>query len=100
MEPEFDLHCCDSVNTFSVCVVQLEHASMKEHLQNSLKDNQVLKRAVAIQHDRNLEQEEKAREVQQLKDVIRQYQEQIRALEVTNLVILCFICHLYFLSIL
>ena len=81
-------------------MVQLEHASLKEHLQNLLKDNQILKRAVAIQHDRNLEQEEKAREVQQLKDVIRQYQEQIRALEVSNLVIIGFIWHLYFLSIL
>lgn len=67
-------------------MVQMEQASLKEHLQNLLKDNQILKRAVAIQHDRNLEQEEKAREVQQLKDVIRQYQEQIRALEVSNLV--------------
>lgn len=69
-------------------MVQLEHASLKEHLQNLLRDNQILKRAVAIQHDRTLEQEEKAREVQHLKDVIRQYQEQVRALEVSILAIL------------
>ena len=72
-------------------MVQLEHASLKEHLQNLLRDNQILKRAVAIQHDRNLEQEERAREVQQLKDVIRQYQEQVRALEVDTFTYLFYI---------
>lgn len=76
---------------FSVSMVQLEHASLKEHLQNLLRDNQILKRAVAIQHDRNLEQEERAREVQQLKDVIRQYQEQVRALEVDTFTYLFYI---------
>ncbi|KAK4583583.1 hypothetical protein RGQ29_026351 [Quercus rubra] len=38
---------------------ELEHASLKEHLQSLLNDNQILKRAVAIQHERNLEQEER-----------------------------------------
>ncbi|KAK3226423.1 hypothetical protein Dsin_006285 [Dipteronia sinensis] len=61
---------------------QLEHASLKEHLQSLLNDNQILKRAVAIQHERHLEQEEKSREVQHLKLVLSQYQEQIRNLEV------------------
>lgn len=55
---------------------------MKENLQTLLRDNQILKRAVSIQHDRNLELEEKAREVQQLKHVISQYQDQVRSLEV------------------
>ncbi|XP_043702718.1 uncharacterized protein LOC122652900 [Telopea speciosissima] len=61
-----------------------ELTSLREHLQNLLRDNQILKRAVAIQHERNLEQEEKAREVQQLKHVISQYQEQLRTLELNN----------------
>ncbi|XP_010654304.1 uncharacterized protein LOC100247807 isoform X2 [Vitis vinifera] len=73
-----------NVVSHSMELKELEHASLKEHLQNFLRDNQILKRAVAIQHDRNLEQEERAREVQQLKDVIRQYQEQVRALELNN----------------
>ncbi|KAL6337033.1 hypothetical protein AAG906_036347 [Vitis piasezkii] len=73
-----------NVVSHSMELKELEHASLKEHLQNLLRDNQILKRAVAIQHDRNLEQEERAREVQQLKDVIRQYQEQVRALELNN----------------
>lgn len=63
---------------------ELEHASLKEHMQALLRDNQILKRAVAIQHERNSEQEEKTREVQQLKNVLCQYQEQLRNLELTN----------------
>ncbi|XP_010253231.1 PREDICTED: uncharacterized protein LOC104594581 isoform X2 [Nelumbo nucifera] len=61
-----------------------EIASLRENLQSLLKDNQILKRAVAIQHERNLEQEEKVREVQQLKNLISQYQEQVRTLELNN----------------
>lgn len=63
---------------------QQELTSLKEHQQNLSRDNQILKRAVAIQHERNLEQEEKTREVQQLKHVISQYQEQVRTLEVVD----------------
>ncbi|KAJ4972375.1 hypothetical protein NE237_005474 [Protea cynaroides] len=61
-----------------------EHTSLREHLHILLRDNQILKRAVAIQHERNLEQEDKAREVQQLKHVISQYQEQLQTLELNN----------------
>ncbi|KAF6137755.1 hypothetical protein GIB67_040463 [Kingdonia uniflora] len=61
-----------------------EIASLREHLQSLVRDNQILKRAVAIQHERNLEQEEKAKEVEQLKHVIIQYQEQVRTLEMNN----------------
>ncbi|XP_030925120.1 uncharacterized protein LOC115952411 [Quercus lobata] len=63
---------------------ELEHASLKEHLQSLLNDNQILKRAVAIQHERNLEQEERIKGVEQLKHLLSQYQEQIRSLELTN----------------
>lgn len=62
---------------------QLEHASLKEHLQSLLNDNQILKRAVAIQHERNLEQEERTKGVEQQKHLLSQYQEQVRSLEVT-----------------
>ncbi|XP_044473700.1 uncharacterized protein LOC123202041 isoform X2 [Mangifera indica] len=61
-----------------------EHASLKEHLQSLLNDNQILKRAVAIQHERHLEQEEKDKEVQHLKLVIGQYQQEVRKLEMNN----------------
>lgn len=65
---------------------------MKEHLQSLLNDNQILKRAVAIQHERNVEQEEKTREVQNLKLLLNQYQEQIRSLEVIAYKLLSFTC--------
>ncbi|XXG75136.1 hypothetical protein AAC387_Pa07g3715 [Persea americana] len=55
---------------------------LKDQLQSLLRDNQILKRAVAIQHERYLEQEEKTKEVLQLKHVIGQYQEQVRTLEI------------------
>ncbi|KAK8959764.1 hypothetical protein KSP40_PGU001524 [Platanthera guangdongensis] len=61
-----------------------EIASLKEQLQCLLRDNQILKRAVTIQHERNLEFEEKAKEVEQLKNIINQYQQQVRMLELNN----------------
>ncbi|KAK8928767.1 hypothetical protein KSP39_PZI017805 [Platanthera zijinensis] len=61
-----------------------EIASLKEQLQCLLRDNQILKRAVTIQHERNLEFEEKAKEVEQLKNIINQYQQQVRTLELNN----------------
>uniref|UniRef100_A0A2P2JNY6 CUE domain-containing protein n=1 Tax=Rhizophora mucronata TaxID=61149 RepID=A0A2P2JNY6_RHIMU len=63
---------------------ELEHASLKQHLQSLLNDNQILKRAVAVQHERILEQEEKMREAQSLKLVLNQCHEQIRGLELSN----------------
>ncbi|CAI0472682.1 unnamed protein product [Linum tenue] len=65
-------------------IKQMENASLRDHLQGLVNDNQILKRAVAIQHERNLEQEEKAKEVHNLKLVLNQYQEQVRSLELNN----------------
>ncbi|XP_008784511.1 uncharacterized protein LOC103703441 isoform X2 [Phoenix dactylifera] len=61
-----------------------EIASLKEQLQCLLRDNQILKRAVAIQYERNMEHEKELKEVQQLKQIISQYQEQIQTLELNN----------------
>lgn len=66
---------------------QLEHASLKEHLQSLLNDNQILKKAVSIQHERHLEQEQKEKEIELLKLVISQYQDQARNLEVILLIL-------------
>lgn len=66
---------------------QLEHASLKEHLQSLLNDNQILKKAVSIQRERHLEQEQKEKEVELLKLVISQYQDQARNLEVIFLIL-------------
>lgn len=69
---------------------QLEHASLKEHLQSLLNDNQILKKAVSIQRERHLEQEQKEKEVELLKLVISQYQDQARNLEVIFLILTLF----------
>ncbi|KAJ4704725.1 Ubiquitin system component Cue [Melia azedarach] len=63
---------------------EFEHASLKEHLQSLLNDNQILKKAVSIQHERHLEQEQKDKEIELLKVIINQYQEQARNLELRN----------------
>ncbi|KAH7514780.1 hypothetical protein FEM48_Zijuj11G0126800 [Ziziphus jujuba var. spinosa] len=73
-----------SITSHSRASKELEHVSLKHHIQSLLNDNQILKRAVAIQHERSLEQEEKAKEVEQLKQVLSQYQEQIQSLELSN----------------
>ncbi|KAJ8503766.1 hypothetical protein OPV22_004652 [Ensete ventricosum] len=68
----------------TTAVVENESNLLKEQLHCLVRDNQILKRAVAIQHERNSENEEKIREVQHLKHAICQYQEQVRALEMHN----------------
>lgn len=73
-----------NVTAYSRESEELKHASLKAHFQSLANDNQILKRAVAIQHERNLEQEEKTKEVHQLKHALCQYQEQIQSLEVRN----------------
>ncbi|KAG2690508.1 hypothetical protein I3843_09G186500 [Carya illinoinensis] len=73
-----------SITAPSKASEELEHASLKEHLQSLLNDNQILKRAVAIQHERNLEHEERIKGVEQQKHLLSQYQEQVRSLELTN----------------
>lgn len=55
---------------------------MKEQIEVLLRENTILKRAVAIQHERQKEYDERNQEVQQLKQLIAQYQEQMRTLEV------------------
>ncbi|GFZ07951.1 hypothetical protein Acr_19g0008880 [Actinidia rufa] len=49
-----------------------------------LRENTILKRAVAIQHERQKEYDERNQEVQHLKHLVSQYQEQLRTLEVNN----------------
>ncbi|KAG6481510.1 uncharacterized protein LOC122017629 [Zingiber officinale] len=70
--------------TRTTAYMEKENNSLKEQLQCLLRDNQILKRAVAVQHECSLEHEEKIKEVQHLKQVISQYQEQVRALEMSN----------------
>jgi hypothetical protein len=67
-----------------VKVQQKENNALKEQLQGFVRDNYILKRAVAIQHERQMEHEGRTRELQQVKKLLSQYQEQVRTLEMTN----------------
>lgn len=57
---------------------------LKEQIEVLLRENTILKRAVAIQHERQKEYDERNQEVQHLKQLVSQYQEQLRTLEVKS----------------
>lgn len=57
---------------------------LKEQIVVLLRDNTILKRAVSIQHERQKECDERNSEVQQLKQLLGQYQEKLRTLEVSR----------------
>ncbi|KAF3637239.1 putative mitogen-activated protein kinase kinase kinase 12-like [Capsicum annuum] len=61
-----------------------ENLMLKEQIEMIFRDNTILKRAVAIQHERQKEFNDKNQEVHQLKQLLVQYQEQLRTLEVNN----------------
>lgn len=63
---------------------QQENVTLKEQVQLLLQENGILKRAVSIQHERQKEFDDKAQELQHLKQLVAQYQEQVRTLEVNN----------------
>ncbi|XP_031481575.1 uncharacterized protein LOC116251438 [Nymphaea colorata] len=61
-----------------------ENLALKEQVEVLVRENQILKRAVAIQHERQKEYDERGRELEHLKQLVAQYQEQVRTLEVNN----------------
>lgn len=70
---------------------------LKEQLTVVLRENAVLKRAVAIQHERQKEFYERSQEVQSLKQLVVQYQEQLRTLEVATTILSPFASFFLFL---
>lgn len=64
--------------------IHKESVVFKEQIEVLLRENAILKRAVAIQHERQKEYDERSQEVQHLKQLLSQYQEQLRTLEVNN----------------
>eukprot|EP01018_Ginkgo_biloba_P014369 Gb_00986 [translate_table: standard] len=64
--------------------LQKENIMLKQQVEGLFRDNNILKRAVTIQHERQKEHEERGHELQQLKQLLMQYQEQLRTLEVNN----------------
>ncbi|OEL35261.1 hypothetical protein BAE44_0003719 [Dichanthelium oligosanthes] len=64
--------------------LQKENSVYKEQFEAVIRENTILKKAVAIQHERQKEQDERSQELQQLRQLVVQYQEQVRSLEVNN----------------
>ncbi|EAZ43781.1 hypothetical protein OsJ_28401 [Oryza sativa Japonica Group] len=62
----------------------VESSVYKEQFEAITRENTILKKAVAIQHERQKEHDGRNQEIQQLKQLVAQYQEQIRSLEVNN----------------
>ncbi|CAN0901156.1 hypothetical protein LINGRAHAP2_LOCUS21260 [Linum grandiflorum] len=63
---------------------KMENVKLKEQVQLLIHENTILKRAVSIQHERQKEFEGRNQELEQLKQLVAQYQEQLRTLEVNN----------------
>ncbi|KAL3825086.1 hypothetical protein ACJIZ3_021115 [Penstemon smallii] len=61
-----------------------ENIMLKQQLEALIQENNILKRAVSIQHERQKEFEEMGQELHQVKQLASQYQEQLRTLEVNN----------------
>lgn len=61
-----------------------ENVMLKEQLAIILRENAVLKRGVAIQHERQKEFDVRTQEVQNLKQLALQYQGQLKTLEINN----------------
>lgn len=62
-----------------------ENVMLKEQIEGLMRENTILKRAVAIQHERQKEYDDKDQELRHLKQLVSQYQEQLRTLEVATI---------------
>ncbi|KAL3839249.1 hypothetical protein ACJIZ3_023840 [Penstemon smallii] len=71
-------------STAEAAQIQKENMMLKQQLEALMQENIVLKRAVSIQHQRQKEFEDMGQELNQLKQLVTQYQEQLRTLEVNN----------------
>ncbi|KAG8058307.1 hypothetical protein GUJ93_ZPchr0002g25016 [Zizania palustris] len=74
----------DGVGTEAVHNLHKENVMLKEQLAICLRENAILKRGVAIQHERQKEFDERTQEVHNLKQMVLQYQEQLKTLEINN----------------
>ncbi|OWM71770.1 uncharacterized protein LOC116195824 [Punica granatum] len=61
-----------------------EDRMLKQQVETLIQENAILKRAVSIQHERKKEYDDRSQELENLKQLISQYQEQLRTLEVNN----------------
>ena len=64
--------------------LQKENLMLKEQIEALIKEKNSFKNAFRIQHERSADYEVKNQELQHLKQLVSQYQEQIKTLEVNN----------------
>ncbi|KAL6221659.1 hypothetical protein ACLB2K_005055 [Fragaria x ananassa] len=75
---------CSRASTEAAQSFQQENMMLKEQMEALIQENTILKRAVSTQHERQKECEDRGQELQHLKQLVAQYQEQLRTLEVNN----------------
>ncbi|XP_065616691.1 uncharacterized protein LOC111988519 isoform X2 [Quercus suber] len=75
---------CARASTEATQSFHQENMMLKEQVEALIQENSILKRAVSIQHERQKESEERNQELQHLKQLVSQYQDQLRTLEVNN----------------
>ncbi|KAF8407154.1 hypothetical protein HHK36_006280 [Tetracentron sinense] len=75
---------CARVGVEAVQSSHKENMMLKEQVEVLVRENTILKRAVAIQYERQKEYDNRSQELQHLKQLVSQYQEQLRTLEVNN----------------
>lgn len=80
----FEKSIMDRVGAEAVQNLHRENVMLKEQLAIILRENAVLKRGVAIQHERQKEFDVRTQEVDSLKQLVLQYQEQLKTLEINN----------------
>ncbi|XP_027774417.1 uncharacterized protein LOC107025898 isoform X1 [Solanum pennellii] len=80
----FEKSICARATEAATRNFQQEHVMLKQQVEELLQENNILKRAFAVQHERQKEFEDRGNEVNQLKQMVAQYQEQLRTLEVNN----------------
>lgn len=61
---------------------------LKAQLEGLIRENTILKHAVTIQHERQKQYEDRNQEIQHLKQLVAQYQEQLRTLEVRFIILI------------
>ncbi|KAG2303890.1 hypothetical protein Bca4012_062947 [Brassica carinata] len=64
--------------------LQQENSMLRQQLEAIVQENSLLKRAVVTQQKRQRETEDQSQELQRLRQMVTQYQEQLRTLEVNN----------------
>ncbi|KAG4972644.1 hypothetical protein AAZX31_13G347100 [Glycine max] len=80
LEKSITAHASSGVTT----ALQRENLMLKEHIEALTKEKNCFKSAFRIQLERLSDYENRNQELQQLKQLVSQYQEQIRTLEVNN----------------